>query len=74
MKTDIDEAKIKDAIVDHIQEIVDKSRLELQKVQCPEHGQALKKLDFDRAQGRFKIETCCQQGEELVNEAIQNLV
>ena len=64
---------IKEAVIDHVQKIVEKAREQLLEVQCPQHGQALKRLDFDRANGRFKIETCCDEGEKLVNEGIAKL-
>lgn len=67
------EEDVKEAVIDHVQKIYEQSKLELEKVQCPQHGQALKKLDFDRANGRFAIETCCEEGEKLVNEAIKHL-
>lgn len=67
------ETDVKEAVIDHVQQIYEQAKVELEKVQCPEHGQALKKLDFDRANGRFAIETCCDQGEKLVNEAITRL-
>lgn len=68
-----DQKKIEEGVIDKVQEVVDKAREQLNQVQCPEHGQALKKLDFMRDQGRFKIETCCEEGEKLVNKAIQDL-
>ncbi len=64
---------LKEGIVDMIQMVYEKSKEELSKVECPEHGQALKTLDFDRASGRFKIDTCCDVGERLVHEAIEKL-
>ncbi len=64
---------IEGAVIDKVQEIVERSKRELEKIQCPEHGQALKKLDFDRANGRFVIETCCATGETLVNSGIATL-
>ncbi|MCO4793178.1 MAG: hypothetical protein KC493_05685 [Bacteriovoracaceae bacterium] len=64
---------IKEGMVDKIQEIFDKSKLEMEKIQCPEHGQALKNFEFDRTNGRFKIDTCCPDGEKLVQEAINKL-
>ena len=67
------EADVKEAVIDHVQQIYEQAKKELEKVQCPQHGQALKKLDFDRANGRFGIETCCEEGEKLVNEAIAKL-
>lgn len=68
-----DQKKIEEGVIDKVQEVVDKAREELKQVECPEHGLALKKLDFNRDQGRFKIETCCDEGEKLVNAAINNL-
>ncbi|MCK5883721.1 MAG: hypothetical protein KAG61_08535 [Bacteriovoracaceae bacterium] len=67
------ETDVKDAVIDHVQQIYEQAKVELSKVQCPEHGKALQKLDFDRANGRFAIETCCDHGETLVNEAIAKL-
>lgn len=64
---------IKEGVIDKIQEIVEMSKKELEKVQCPEHGQALKDLQFDRANGRFKFNTCCKNGEALVEFAIKRL-
>lgn len=64
---------IKEGVIDKIQEIFDMSKKELEKVQCPEHGQALKDLQFDRTNGRFKFDTCCPEGESLVEAAIQKL-
>lgn len=68
-----EQKKIEEGIIDKIQEVVEKAKEQLLLVQCPQHGQALKKLDFNREQGRFKIETCCDEGERLVNSAIANL-
>ena len=68
-----DKKNIEDGVIDKLEEVVDKAKKELMTIQCPEHGQALKKLDFKRDEGRFKIETCCEEGEKLVNKAIQNL-
>lgn len=68
-----DQKKIEEGVIDKVQEVVDKAREQLKQVQCPEHGQALEKLDFNREEGRFKIETCCKEGEKLVNTAINNL-
>lgn len=68
-----DQKEIKEGIIDKVQEVVEKAKEQLKNVQCPEHGQALKRLDFNREEGRFKIETCCDDGEKLVNSAIQNL-
>ncbi len=67
------ENDVKEAVIDHVQKVYELAKVELEKVQCPQHGQALKKLDFDRTNGRFKIETCCAQGESIVNEAITKL-
>lgn len=64
---------IKEGVVDKIQEIFEQSKKELQKVECPEHGQALKNFEFDRANGRFKFDTCCKDGEALVEAAIAKL-
>lgn len=68
-----EEIVIEEAVIDHVQRIYEQAKAELSKVKCEEHGQALLKLDFDRANGRFKIETCCDKGETLVNEAITKL-
>lgn len=73
MSNDYDENDIKEGVIDKVQEIVEMSKKELMKVQCPEHGQALKELHFDRANGRFKFDTCCKKGEALVEEAIKKL-
>ncbi len=73
MSSEIDEGQIKEAVIDKVQQIYEQAKKDLENVQCPEHGKALKALDFDRANGRFKIETCCDQGEKLVNEAITKL-
>jgi hypothetical protein len=73
MSSEIDEGQIKEAVIDKVQEIYEQAKKQLDTVQCPEHGKALKTLEFDRANGRFKIETCCDQGEKLVNEAITKL-
>jgi ssDNA-binding Zn-finger/Zn-ribbon topoisomerase 1 len=67
------DANIKEGVVDKIQEIFEKSKVQLQKVQCPEHGQALKELEFDRGNGRFKFDTCCVEGNKLVEAMIANL-
>lgn len=68
-----DEKKIEEGVIDKVQEVVERAKKELSHVQCPQHGQALERLDFDREKGRFKIETCCDEGEKLVNTAIQEL-
>lgn len=67
------EDQIKDAVIDQVQKIYEQAKVELEKVQCPVHGQALKKLEFDRSAGRFQIATCCNLGEKLVEEAIAKL-
>lgn len=64
---------IKEGVVDKIQEIFEQSKVELEKVQCPEHGKALLNLEFDRANGRFKFDTCCPVGEKLVQAGIERL-
>lgn len=64
---------IKEGVIDKIQEIFESSKLELKKVVCPEHGVALKDLEFDRANGRFKFDTCCPKGNKLVEVAIAKL-
>ena len=68
-----DKKAIEEGVIDQVEKVVKRAKEELEKVQCPEHGQALKSLDFDREQGRFKIDTCCEKGEKLVNEAIEQL-
>jgi hypothetical protein len=68
-----DDKMIENAVVDHVQKIVDHAKSELEKIECPKHGQALQKLEFDKANGRFKIETCCSDGEGLVNQGIEKL-
>ncbi|WP_127716843.1 hypothetical protein [Halobacteriovorax sp. HLS] len=73
MSNEIDEGHIKEAVIDKVQEMFELAKKELQKVECPEHGKALNSLEFDRANGRFKIDTCCPVGENLVNEAIIKL-
>lgn len=73
MSNEIDEGHIKEAVIDKVQEMFELAKKELQKVSCPEHGKALKSLEFDRTNGRFKIDTCCSVGENLVNEAIIKL-
>lgn len=70
MSNENEEGEIKEAVIDHLQEVVDQSRETLLKVNCPEHGTALKKLDMVRAEGRFVIECCCPAGEALVEAAI----
>lgn len=67
------ENDIKEAVIDHVEKIYEMAKNELEKVQCPQHGQALQKLDFDRSSGRFNIKTCCDQGEQLVTSAINKL-
>lgn len=64
---------IKKGVVDKIQEIFEKSKIELKKIKCPIHGQALINVDFNREVGRFKFDTCCQEGETLVQGAIDKL-
>lgn len=73
MSSEIDEGQIKEAVIDKVQQIYEDAKKKLDTVQCPDHGKALKTLEFDRANGRFKIETCCDKGENLVNDAIINL-
>lgn len=68
-----EEGQIKEAVIDHLQEVVDQARAKLELIQCPEHGQALKKLEMVRAEGRFDIKCCCDIGEKLVEEAIGSL-
>lgn len=67
------ETDIREGIIDKIQMIFEQSKIELQKVQCETHGQALKDLQFDRANGRFKFDTCCSKGNDLVEDAIKRL-
>ena len=64
---------IQDAVIDQVQSVFERAKEELEKIQCPNHGPALKKLEFDRSSGRFKIETCCDDGEKLINDAIATL-
>jgi hypothetical protein len=64
---------IKEGVVDKIQQIFEESKAKLSEVQCPTHGQALKNFEFDRANGRFKFDTCCEEGEALVQKAIEAL-
>ena len=73
MSKNNEEEGIKEGVIDKIQEIFESSKAELQKVNCPEHGVALKDLEFDRANGRFKFDTCCPEGNKLVEAAIANL-
>ena len=73
MDNDKYQNEIEEGVIDKIQEIFEQSKIKLQKVQCPVHGQALKDLQFDRANGRFKFDTCCEQGEALVEAAIAQL-
>ncbi|MBT3583654.1 MAG: hypothetical protein HN509_02000 [Halobacteriovoraceae bacterium] len=70
MNDDDQGEQVKEAVVDKIQEIFEKAKVDLAKIECPEHGSALLKFEFDRGAGRFKIETCCDGGEKLVNDAI----
>lgn len=69
----VDENQIKDAVIDQLSQVIDQAREKLKTVQCKEHGQALEKLGFDRARGRFDIVCCCDAGEALVEEAIKDL-
>ncbi len=64
---------IKEGVIDKIQEIFESSKIELKKVVCPDHGVALNDLEFDRANGRFKFDTCCPEGNKLVEAAIAKL-
>jgi len=70
---DINKSDIKEGIIDKIQEIFESSKIKLELVTCPHHGKALKDLQFDRVNGRFKFETCCDQGNKLVQSAIEKL-
>lgn len=65
--------EIKEAVIDKVQEMFEKAKLELEKINCPVHGKALKKLEFNRSIGRFDIQTCCDEGEKLVQEAISKI-
>lgn len=73
MSNEKEEGQIKEAVIDHLAEMVNQAREKLNKVQCPEHGQALSKLDMIRSEGRFDIQCCCDAGEALVEEAIKDL-
>ena len=73
MPNEIEEGDVKEAVIDKVQEMYEQAKKELEKAQCPEHGKALKELSFDRSNGRFKIETCCDNGEKPVNDAIVNI-
>ena len=68
-----EEGEIKEAVIDHLQEVVDQAKAALQKIECPEHGQALKELKMNREEGRFQIDCCCDAGEKLVEEGINKL-
>jgi len=65
--------EVKEAVIDKVQEMFEQAKSELEKINCPTHGKALKKLEFNRSIGRFDIETCCDQGDKLVQEAIAKL-
>jgi hypothetical protein len=65
--------EVKEAVIDKVQEMFEKAKSELEKVLCPTHGVALKKLEFNRNEGRFNIETCCDEGDKLVQEAIAKI-
>ena len=73
MTKNVNENDIREGVIDKIQEIFEASKVKLQEVQCPVHGTALKDLQFDRANGRFKFDTCCDEGYKLVEEAIAKL-
>ncbi|MGB0454736.1 MAG: hypothetical protein ACPGJV_13590 [Bacteriovoracaceae bacterium] len=73
MSQDDQVGQIKEGLIDKVQEIFEMSKRELQKVQCEEHGQALLDMKFDRTNGRFQFDTCCEKGEELIQIAINNL-
>ena len=64
---------LREGIVDMIQLVYEQSKEKLQEIECPHCGPALKTLDFDRSNGRFKIDTCCPVGDKLVHEAIEQL-
>lgn len=68
-----EENQIKEGVIDKVEEMFKMAKVELEKVQCPDHGQALKKLDFNRDIGRFDIECCCDGGEKLVEAAIATI-
>jgi hypothetical protein len=68
-----DETDIKDAVIDQLEEVVNKAREDLKAVMCTEHGQALKTLKMIREEGRFDIKCCCDKGEALVEAAIAKL-
>ncbi len=68
-----EEGQIKDAVIDHLQEVVNQAKEKLELINCPEHGKALKTLDLIRDEGRFDIKCCCDAGEKLVEEAITKL-
>lgn len=69
----VEESEIKDAVIDHLQEVINNARESLKSIKCETHGIALKKLDFLRSEGRFKIDCCCPEGEKLVEVGIKNL-
>lgn len=64
---------IKKSVIDQVEQVVARAKEQLLNVECPDHGQALQKLEFDRTAGRFAIETCCDEGEKMVNEALAHL-
>lgn len=68
-----DETDIKEAVIDQLEEVVNKAREELSVIKCSDHGTALLKLDMIRAEGRFDIKCCCDKGEALVEAAIAKL-
>tara|TARA_Y100000590_G_scaffold263893_1_gene296309 strand:+ start:159216 stop:159440 length:225 start_codon:yes stop_codon:yes gene_type:complete len=68
-----EEGQIKDAVIDHLQEVVNQAKAKLELINCPEHGKALQNLELIRDAGRFDIKCCCDAGEKLVEEAIANL-
>ena len=72
--SEIKEADVTGAVKDQVENVFDRAKEQLLKIQCSEHGQALKTLDFDKSNGRFKIETCCSAGEALINNAITSLI
>ncbi len=74
MKSDEQQNMIKSAVIAQVEQVIERSKKQLEAIQCPEHGQALKKLEFNNETVRFNIETCCAQGELLVEEAIAKLI
>ena len=65
---------VQQAVIDQIEKVVERSKSQLEKIDCPKHGQALKKLEFNKKTARFNIDTCCPEGEKLVEEAISKII